>query len=415
MNGSSIASMAWRNLWRNRRRTALTLSSIVFGTSLAILFTGIGDSNWRDMIDLAARLGGGHVTLQHHEYLDTPTPGRTVTATPLRELALRQPEVDRVVTRISGFAMLSTAAQSYGTALMAYDPEIEDETTLSVLEALSEGRGFRSANDRGIIVGAKLAENLDAGLGRKVVYTLTDKRGEIVQEAVRVIGIIHTGAPTVDAGLALLPIDVLRDSLGYAADEAIQVGLFIDDQRDATTVAARLQGQVGERVSALPWYELQPELAGFIAMKIAGAQFMELTIALLVAAGIFNTLFVSVMERMREFGIMMAIGFSPGRLFGLVMFESLWLGLVGLGCAALVVAWPYYHLHTVGFDISERLGLGQSTEIAGVSMTSVLRADIYFENLVIIAVAALLATLLAGLYPAWRAGRVAPVESIKLV
>jgi ABC-type lipoprotein release transport system permease subunit len=137
---------------------------------------------------------------------------------------------------------------------------------------------------------------------------------------------------------------------------------------------------------------------------------------LLVAAGIFNTLFVSVMERVREFGIMLAIGFSPARLFGLVMFESLWLGLTGLGCAALVVAWPYYYLNSVGIDISEMLGLdGQATEIAGVSITSVMRAEIYFENLVIIAGAALLATLLAGLYPAWKAGRIAPVESIKLV
>lgn len=414
MTGSSIAAMAWRNLWRHRRRTLLTLSSIAFGTSLAILFTGFGDSSWREMIDLAARLGGGHVALQHHEYLDTPTLERTVGAAELREVALRDPGVDRVVTRITGFAMLSTAGQSYGTALIAYDPELEDDTTLSVLEGLSEGHGFRTANDKGIILGAKLAENLDVRLGRKVVYTLTDKHGEIVQEAARVTGIIRTGAPTVDAGLSLLPIGVLRTALGYGEDEAIQVGLFIDDQRNATAVAARLRGQVGERVSALPWYELQPELAGFIAMKIAGAQFMEVTIALLVAAGIFNTLFVSVMERLREFGIMMAIGFSPARLFGLVMFETLWLGLVGLFGAALVTAWPYYYMNTVGIDISA-FGLGSGTEVAGVSMGSVMRVDIYLENLVMIAVAALAATLLSGLYPAWKAGHVAPVEAIKLV
>ena len=72
MKGSSLASMAWRNLWRHRRRTLLTLSSIAFGTMLAVLFTGMGDSNWSEMIQLAARLGGGHVTLQHPEYLETP-------------------------------------------------------------------------------------------------------------------------------------------------------------------------------------------------------------------------------------------------------------------------------------------------------------------------------------------------------
>ena len=78
MTGSSTASMAWRNLWRHRRRTLLTLSSIAFGVMLAVLFTGMGDSNWSAMIQLAARLGGGHVTLQHPEHLDAPTLSRTV-------------------------------------------------------------------------------------------------------------------------------------------------------------------------------------------------------------------------------------------------------------------------------------------------------------------------------------------------
>ena len=101
----------------------------------------------------------------------------------------------------------------------------------------------------------------------------------------------------------------------------------------------------------MPWHQTQPELAGFITMKVAGARSSKLIIMILVAAGIFNTLFVSVMERMREFGIMMAIGFSPARLFGLVMWESLWLGLVGLVLAAAVTAGPYYYLATTGLDL----------------------------------------------------------------
>ena len=109
-----LARMAWRNIWRNRRRTLLTLSSIAFGTMLAILFTGLGDANWREMIDLAARLGGGHVSLQHAEYLDTPTLSRTVHDRDLREIALRDPDVERVVTRVTGQLMLSSAGQSYG-------------------------------------------------------------------------------------------------------------------------------------------------------------------------------------------------------------------------------------------------------------------------------------------------------------
>lgn len=415
MNGANLASMAWRNLWRHRRRTLLTLSSIAFGVMLAVLFTGIGDSNWSEMIQLAARLGGGHVTLQHPEYLETPTLSRTIrNVEQLRAAALRDPDVERVVTRITGNLMLATASQNYGAAFIAFDPGDEDESTLSLIEALTEGEMFPSTRDGGIILGKRLAENLDAGLGRKVVYTLTDRNGEIVQEAARVSGIVSTGAPSVDAGLCLLPIDSLREALGYDPGEAVQVGVFLRDHRRADAVAARIGEAFGTQVSALPWHQIQPELSGFITMKVAGARFMEAIIMVLVAAGIFNTLFVSVMERVREFGIMLAIGFSPARLFGLVMCESLWLGLVGLVLAAAVTAGPYYYMATVGIDLSAMMGAG-SGEVAGVAVSPIMQVAIFPENLLMIASAALLATLLSGLYPAWNAGRVVPVESIRLV
>jgi ABC-type antimicrobial peptide transport system permease subunit len=141
---------------------------------------------------------------------------------------------------------------------------------------------------------------------------------------------------------------------------------------------------------------------------------MEAIIMILVAAGIFNTLLVSVMERVREFGIMMAIGFSPARLFGLVMCESLWLGLVGLVLAAIVTAGPYYYMATIGIDLTAQMDISGS-EVAGVAISPVMYVDIFPENLVMIAGAALLATLLSGIYPAWKAGRVVPVESIRLV
>jgi ABC-type lipoprotein release transport system permease subunit len=406
--------MAWRNLWRNRRRTIITLSSIAFGTMLAILFTGIGDSNWSRMIDLAARMGAGHVTLQHPEQLEMPTLSRTVTNTSeLRAIALADPLVARTVVRISGNVMISSAGQSQGAGFIAFDPADEDASSLSVLEALDEGELFAASDSRGIVLGARLAEKLNVSLGRKIVYTLTDKHGEIVQEAARVIGLVRTGAPSVDAALCLLPIGRVRTLLGYEEDEALQVALFLHDQRTAEDVANRLAPRVAPAAS-LPWYEMQPELSGFIAMKVAGAQVMEVIIMLLVAAGIFNTLFVSVMERFREFGIMLAIGFSPGKLFSLVMFESLWLALVGLVLGALVTAVPYWYMSEIGIDLSKQVDISGS-EVAGIAMDPMMNVGIYPDHLVVIVVAALVATLLSGLYPAWSAGRVAPVESIRIV
>ncbi len=420
MSGPPLFALAWRNLWSHRRRTLLTLSSIAFGTMFGWIFTGIGDANWREMIDLAARLGGGHVTIQHAEYLESPTLSRSVEGTEwLRELAASDDEVERVVTRISGNLILASAGRNQGAAFIAFDDDVEDVSTLSLLEALDEGELPQADGKGGIALGAKLAENLRVGVGNKVVYTVTDKEGEIVQEAVRVAGLLRTGAPSVDARLTLLPIERMRSSLGYGDGEGGQVAIFLQDQRGADRVAERLGARIAERrngdLSAIPWHTLQPELAGFIAMKVGGTWIMEVIIMLLVAAGIFNTIFVSVMERMREFGILRAIGWSPGQLGRLVMAESVWLAIVGIALGVAVTAWPYWYLNTVGIDLYGAMGVGADAEIAGVALTTTMRADIYPENALLIAAGAILATLLAGIYPAWKAGHVDPAESIRLV
>jgi len=415
MNTMMFLSMSWRNLWRNRRRTLVTLSGIVFGVLLAVLFTGLGDSNWTKMINLAARMGGGHVTLQHPDYLQTPSLKRTVTGVgQKRVLALEDPNVLRVVPRITGNTMLGAGGNTSGAGFLAVDPAQESVETLSLLEALAEGKMFSTADDKGIILGQKLADNLGVKMGRKVVYTLSDKKNEIVSGLARVTGIVRTGSSVVDAGLCLLPLGTVRKTLGYADDEVTQVAVFIDDQRRSKQVAARLIPLLDQQTTALTWDEIKPDLAGFIAMKTVSTLIMEIIIGILVAAGIFNTLFVSVMERRREFGIMIALGYSPGQLFRLILLESAWIGLCGLVLALVVTAYPYYYFSTTGLNLSTMIGEGGS-EIAGLAMDPIMRIAIFPENAAYIAVAAFCATLVSGIYPAWRAGRVAPVESIKLV
>lgn len=408
---TEIARLAWRNLWRNTRRTLLTLSAIAFGTFLAVLFTAMQDRSFADTIDLAARLNGGHVLLEHPEYLDMPTLTRTVDhADALRALASADPEVVRTVERITGQMMVQTATHQAGAAFVAFDPTDEDDGTLSFLEGVTGTLTDR----KGIVLGQRLADNLQVGLGDKVVYTLLDRQGQIVSGMGRVSGMLRTGASSVDGGLMLVPIDDMRQVLGYGPDEATFVGVFLGDPRQSAGVSRRLSAGVPAGVRSLTWDEATPDLSGFIAMKVGGARFMELVILVLVAAGIFNTLFMSVMERSREFGILAAIGCSRARIFAMVMWESLWLGLVGLVAAVVVTAGPYVYLVRNGIDLSSKMG-PEALEVAGIGFSPILRVGIFPENAVIIASFAMAATLLAGLWPAWRASRVEPVEAIHLV
>ena len=320
-----------------------------------------------------------------------------------------------MVSRIVGQTLLSTARDSFGAGFIAFDPAVEDEDTLSILEAIAEGRNFERADEGGILLGARLAANLGVTLGKKVVYTMTDREGQIVTGLARVSGIVRTGSPSVDLGLCLLPIDSVRAALGYGEDEATQVALFLGDNRESALVARRMSARFGDGTAALTWKEAQPDLDSFIAMKKGGMVVFEALILILCAAGIFNTLFVSVMERLREFGILIAVGFPPARLFTLVMVESLWLGLVGLALGVVLVAWPYTYLSRTGIDFSAFYADQQSIDVAGVGMSMVMKIGIYPESAAAIALCRSRRHPSRGLYPAWRAGRVEPVDSIKLV
>lgn len=417
MSGPKLVSMAWRNLWRQKRRTVLTLMSIAFGGFLAVLMTAMQDQSFADFVDNAAKLGAGHVTIQHPEYRDMPTLTRTVkNADEKRAVAEQDDAVVRVVQRTSGQAMLSTANDSFGAFFIAYDPALETEDTMEFTDGLVAGELFESADSDGIILGHILASNLGADLEDKVLFTLTDRSGEIVSGMERLSGIVNTGASSTDAGLALLPIGTVRKVIGFEPDETSQVAIFLTDGRDALMVRRRLDEHIGPEAVVLTWDELQPEIKAFVAMKIGGGRVFEVVIGLLVAAGIFNTLFMSVLERTREFGIMSAIGYSPGQIFSLVMIESTMMAFMGLVTAIAITAWPYSYLHGTGIDMTEIYAQqGGTIDIGGVGMDPILRIGIFPENALVIAVAIVLATVLAGVYPAWKAGRVNPVESINLV
>ncbi len=158
MAGPKLATIAWRNLWRQKRRTILTLISIAFGLFLAVLMMSMQDRTFSDFVDTAARLGSGHVVIHHHEYLDTPSLGRTVQGSgALRDLAMQDERVESVVDRIMGEAMVATAHDSFGAAFIAYDPEAESAESFDFLEGIVEGEWYSTADDKGIVLGKTLA------------------------------------------------------------------------------------------------------------------------------------------------------------------------------------------------------------------------------------------------------------------
>lgn len=405
--------LAWRNLWRHKRRTLITASSIAFGVLLAVTFTGAGDYFYTRMIDAGAKMGMGHITVAAPDYNRAPSSQKRLQSANQFQTTLRElPEVSSVIARIQGQAMFASARKSVGGTFIAIDPAQETASNNLFIQALVEGKMLAGLSSKDIVMGVDLARKLQVSLGKKVVYTTTDANGDIVSAIARVSGLFRTGVSEVDGGLALLPLQSVQTVLGYERDEVGFIAVNLHDQRASHVLRDSLQAQAPfQDVEVLNWQQTQPDLAGMIAVDKSANRISQLLIALLISAGILNTMLMSVLERIREFGVMMALGMSPRHLFGLVMLESFWLAVIGLIIGVIITIPWYWYMSETGLDLTS--AYGDDFSFGGVLLDTVFKIRLFKESIVGILIGLFSLALIAGAYPAWRAGRIPPVESLK--
>ncbi len=408
-----LNTLAWRNLWRHKRRTLITASSIAFGVLLAVTFTGAGDYFHTRMIDAGANMGMGHITIAARDYNRAPSSQKLIQgANTLQSLIASLPEVKSVVARIQGQAMFASARKNVGGTFIAIDPAKENANNNLFIQSLTDGEMLGTTNGKGIVLGVDLARKLQLNLGKKVVYTTTDINGDIVSAVARVSGIFRTGVAEVDGGMALLPMQSIQKVLGYASNEVSLIAVSLIDQRISHALRGRMQGQPEfEHVEVLNWQQTQPDLAGMIAVDKSANRISQLMISLLIAAGILNTMLMSVLERIREFGVMMALGMSPRSLFSLVILESFWLAVIGLIIGVIVTIPWYLYMAETGIDLTS--AYGDDFSFGGVLLDTVFKIRLFKESIIGILIGLFGLALLSGVYPAWRAGRIPPVESLK--
>ena len=279
-----LSKMAWRNLWRRKRRTFITVFSIGFGVMLSVTFTGTGDYGYTNMINASATMGNGHVTVEPIGYNQTPSlDKRLQKAEQIREHVLTIPGVNDAIVRIMGQAIFASASKTVGGMFMAIDPAQESAGQNLLLRSLVEGKLFPGAGGRGVVVGIKMAKKLNLSIGKKLVYTTTDVRGEIVSEIARVAGIFKTGINGVDGATVLLPINRVRDTLNYDSRDGTLVAVTINDQRHAERMRDKIAAAVGNsQREVLGWQQTQAELAGFITMDKSGNYILQVLIGLLI-------------------------------------------------------------------------------------------------------------------------------------
>lgn len=392
--------MAFRNILRAKRRSLITVLAMAFALGIMVVYSSLMDGMIRDMEKNAVMLEMGHIQTHAKGYRDSPSIYKRIKA-PEDLVATLGKAGFKASYKLFASGLAARGNSSAGVLLRGVAPALEEQTTR-----------LPHHLEQKVLIGCGMAKRLEVKLGKKLVLTTTDKNGDVISGLVRVAGIFATGVDEADKYMIILPIDYMRKLLGYGEDEATQVTVYLSDRRKAEVVSQKLSSLSASHGGvALPWSEMMPDVAGVILMDSIGNYFFQVFVFLLVGAGILNTVLMGVMERMREFGVMLAVGMSPGRLWRMIMTETFWLAVVGLLVGAVVSVPVYWFLHNYGIDTSAWLGKGQV--YGGVLFDPLMKAEFYLDHVLLIFSGVFLLIIAAGIYPAFIAAKTRPVETIK--
>jgi putative ABC transport system permease protein len=403
--------LAWRNVWRNPRRTGLTVAATVFAVVLVVFFVAMAAGIHEKMIEDMVRVHSGHVTLAGAGWMESQTLDHPLVIAPAVRRALdRTPGVLAWAPRVLGYGLISKQTEAHGVALLGVDPAREPEVT-TLAERLRQGVFVSAERPHGVVLGETLARHLEARLGDEVLLYSQAYTLETAADLFRVVGIAKLPDPELDRGLVILSLADAQAFFAYG-DRVSEVAVLDREGADAGRVAARLRAELagsGTPIEIQTWRQRMPELVQFIFLDDAGMYMLLVILIVVVAFGILNTILMSVLERTRELGVLLALGLRPAAVFRLVYLESTFLaciGLVlGLGIGIPLVLWFQAHPVHLGREMAGAM------EIFGIE--PVMRWKLKPLNPIGSTITVLGVALLAALYPASKASRGRPVDALR--
>ena len=413
-----LMMLAWRNLWRHRKRTLITLSSIAIGFGLAVLSIGIGDGSHNSLIRNAIKLGEGHLTIQPRGYIEAPANHKyLIDGNKLIEKlnALKVPA--NIEPRISLQVLSSTANNSVGAVLEGLSND-KDPRVDMLKPQLINGVWLTAGDSRGIIIGEGMARKLKARIGSKVVLMAGKKGGDSQAQLGRVRGIFNSQIAEMNDYLILSNIQFAQRFLqGEGADvtkkPVTRIAIFLDDPDSLLLWKDKIKSAVeSKHIIAMDWQEMMPQLVQFIAIDDAGNYVFLVLILIMVVFGVLNTVLMSVLERTREFGLLRALGLSRSSLLILVFCESFLLGLLAIIAGWAVGGSIHFWFAQHGIDFTAMMGDG-SNVMMGTVMDPIVYTELSWDRVTQLTTIIFGVTLASGIYPAIKAARVTPVEALR--
>ena len=403
-----LARLAWRNLWRNHRRTLIMLLAITLGTWAMIFMTALMRGMVSQMVADGISAIPGHVQAHHPDYRDDPSIANLISVSD-SELAERFGAAGfrQWATRVRVPAVITSEYDSRGVTLIGVDPAREDGMTFVDYDEV-EGRFLESAEDTGVVIGKKLANTLNTEVGKRIVLMSQDPDNEIADRGFRVVGLFTANVTSFEEQFVFAGKSTTQKMLRIG-DQVSELAVLGDDYRDVESVYAKTVELIDDGAEVKRWTEIDRFLGTMLGVMDGFVLVWIVVIFLALSFGLVNTLVMAVFERVREIGLMLALGMRPINILGQIILESLLLLALGLALGS-ALAWATVEPIKDGIDVSI---VGEGMDMWGMSSTLVpelLLSDVVLANVVV-----LILGFFASLSPAWRAANYEPIEAITKV
>ena len=403
--------LAWRNVWKNRRRTVLTLLTIMVGCAMVIFFMALQEGAYDVIIENSVAPNTAHIQIHEKGFWEDRSvdygfiPDRSIIG------ALdSEPAIAGYARRISAGGLVISGDTSDIAFVQGVDPGSEPRISTLHESVMEGGRYLAPGDGNSVIIGETMAKNLEVEVGGSISLLSQGFDGSFAGAPdLKVVGIFRTGNPEYDRMLVLMPFDRAVEIFSMG-DYVTSIAMRLHDGTAMPRVRDRLKQAIpSKELEIMGWDELMPELMQYVVMDRAGAYVFYFVIYLTVAFGVLNTMQMSVFERTREFGVMLAIGTRPGQVLAMVAIESFIISLIGilLGCVVGGVLSWYFTIFPLDYTDYQK-----EMEVWGFSISKVpakLALSYFFEAAAVIFIISMLFTVM----PARRAARLQPVGAIR--
>ncbi|UCB56131.1 MAG: ABC transporter permease [Thiotrichales bacterium] len=401
----AILMLAWRNLWRNHRRTLIMLAAITVGVWAMIFMTALMRGMVDDMLLNGIRGLPGEVQIHHPDYRDDPNVNNSMPAPHDALLsAMRVPEVTAWTSRVRVPAVISSERDSRGVVLLGVEPQSEVKVSFD-LETIIEGRFLEDSSDRGLVIGAKMADRLETDLGKRVVVMSQDPDNNIADRGFRIVGVYKAKLASLEETYIYGGRETVQKMLKLG-NSVSEVAISGGDYRNVDRWLGGIQQAAGNDVETLPWYEIDTYLGSMLAMMDGFVLVWIIIVFLALSFGLVNTLVMAVFERVREIGLMQALGMRPSTILYQILMESLLLLLIGLALGNAIAVGTIIPLQG-GIDISV---VAEGMEMMGTS--SMLYPALKLNDMILANLIVIILGLLTSILPAWRAASYNPIEAL---